>query len=580
MIVMLPTMYHDEIIYSWMSRHVHLTGIVSSRAVNEKFFGQKYMRHFIYYTSNLDRFASRLNPDLSITTDYLIENHSLVPLCKPFMEPEEYNKFKQQLSNGRAKDVSNKLGIDPKSKSSNQIIKYCPSCFLEDRRNDIDFYLRVLHQAPHNLFCNKHKIPLNVYRIPITFRNTHFFNFIDIIKLSKEDNEQTIKHYDKYYRLSKDIESVFHGELEEFDITMIRKKYQDMMKDKGYGLKKTYNRRKLYRDFVEYHGEAWLKDINALIDTDNTFNWISCIYLDKSSKIVDPVKHILFIQFLFGDINSFKNYNYEFEPFGKGPWLCLNPTVKHYNKRVVTELKIRPSIFDRKLMGEFHCECGFIYLRDLPGSTIADEFKYKTVVEYGPVWYKTLKKEILSGKSISSIARIMNVSSNTIVKYADIMGLKEILGSNMKLREKTKREQHGDKLLLERKSIFEKYIHENPGITRNKLRLQFSKEYSYILRKDKKWIELKIPQVNRGKKSSSYWKKLDEELCTKIQSAVERILAYEVPTRITLASIGRELNYLGLNNPSPKMNLNKTIIEANKYTETISEFQVRKKATD
>lgn len=580
MIEMLPTMYQDEIIYSWMSRHVHLTRPLSSRDVNNKLFGKKYMRHFIYYSSNLDSFISRLNPELSITSDYLIENHTLVPLCKPFIDPDEYSKLKDQISKGKTKDISNRLGINPKSKNNNQIIKYCPLCVQEDKENDRDSYLKVLHQAPHNLFCVKHSTPLNTYKVPITFRNTHFFNFIDIINPIPEENEQIAKYYDKYHSLSIDIELIFNGELEDCSIGMIKKKYQDRMKEKGYGSKGSYNRGTLYKDFVEYHGEKWLGEIEALVDTDNKFNWINCIYLDKSRKIIDPIKHILFIQFLFGDIISFKNYSYEFEPFGKGPWLCLNPTAKHYNKRVVTELKIRPSLFDRKLMGEFQCECGFVYLRDLPGNTIVDESKYKTVVEYGSVWYKTLKKEILSGKSISAIARAMNVSNNTIVRYADILGLRETLGSNMKLREKSKRVYDGDKLLLERKSIFEKYINDNPGITRYKLHIQFPKEYDYILRKDKKWIESKIPEVNSGKKTSLYWNKLDEELSTGVKGAVERILAYEVPTRISLASIGRELNYLGLNNPSPKKNLQKTINEANKYTETISEFQVRKKATD
>lgn len=76
MIEMLPTMYHDEIIYSWMSRHVHLTRPLSSRDVNNKLFGIEYMRHFIYYSSNLDSFTSRLNSGLSITSDYLIEDQT------------------------------------------------------------------------------------------------------------------------------------------------------------------------------------------------------------------------------------------------------------------------------------------------------------------------------------------------------------------------------------------------------------------------------------------------------------------------------------------------------------------------
>ncbi len=143
MIGMLPTMYPDEIIYSWMSRHVNLYGFKSAESINNNLFDKSIKQHFVYYPTYLDDFVKQIPTELSITADEIIDKHTLIPICKPFMTPEEYEILRNQIRSGPALNISAKLGLKSTSKLKNQIIKFCPICVKEDKSNNKDFWIKI-----------------------------------------------------------------------------------------------------------------------------------------------------------------------------------------------------------------------------------------------------------------------------------------------------------------------------------------------------------------------------------------------------------------------------------------------------
>ena len=56
----------------------------------------------------------------------------------------------------------------------------------------------------------------------------------------------------------------------------------------------------------------------------------------------------------------------EYEPFGQGPWLCLNPIAEHYQQAVIYEMDVHIQPRTKLPVGTFRCSCGYIYTRKGP----------------------------------------------------------------------------------------------------------------------------------------------------------------------------------------------------------------------
>lgn len=68
------------------------------------------------------------------------------------------------------------------------------------------------------------------------------------------------------------------------------------------------NNKKLHSDFIDYYSPAFLNFLKSDVDSSNERSWLVTI-TRKNIISVHPIRSILFINFLFGDIDAFLNYN-------------------------------------------------------------------------------------------------------------------------------------------------------------------------------------------------------------------------------------------------------------------------------
>jgi len=105
------------------------------------------------------------------------------------------------------------------------------------------------------MVCTKHEIPLNVYKIPITFKNYYFVDLDDVLRGIDKDNLVKISKYNRYLELSESIEKVYNGALDDFDLDEVKKLYNIRLMEKGYYRKDVVSRKRLLDDFVGYYSE-------------------------------------------------------------------------------------------------------------------------------------------------------------------------------------------------------------------------------------------------------------------------------------------------------------------------------------
>ena len=105
----------------------------------------------------------------------------------------------------------------------------------------------------------------------------------------------------------------------------------------------------------------------------------------------------------------------EYEPFGQGPWLCLNPIAEHYQQAVIYEMDVHIQPRTKLPVGTFRCSCGYIYTRKGPDKSEKDKYRKTRVKDYGELWEKTLMQLLIKKKKpISQTAKILGANPKTI----------------------------------------------------------------------------------------------------------------------------------------------------------------------
>jgi hypothetical protein len=148
--------------------------------------------------------------------------------------------------------------------------------------------------------------------------------------------------------------------------------------------------RRLRQEFLSFYGNEFLEALGRDVSYKNK-NLFNILRLDL--EVFDPVMHLLMIRFLSDSPSTFFARKSKYKPFGKGPWLCLNPACEHYLHFVVTKLEMLLNsdidstysyITDPR--GTFECDCGFKYSKSGVNLTEDDKFRFERIVTFGQLW--------------------------------------------------------------------------------------------------------------------------------------------------------------------------------------------------
>ncbi len=97
--------------------------------------------------------------------------------------------------------------------------------------------------------------------------------------------------------------------------------------------------------------------------------------------------HILLINFLCEDIKEFfKGVTNSYNPFGHGPWPCLNIACSNYKKDIIKDVVVTDDYKTRIPVGTVRCNCGCVYSRKGPDKSVDDRYKIGRIKEFGDVW--------------------------------------------------------------------------------------------------------------------------------------------------------------------------------------------------
>ena len=534
MIGYFPSLYQDELLYSWFARYHEHTGNISPKRTLKDLFNSTRIVAVLDIPSNLNMVYGSLRHFNIPEVESLIKDHTLFKYYTFFQSDEKREKvFNYMKYGGKPGSSHLLLGINTSLISGWKYIRYCPICSMEDIMKYGEPYWRVTHQLPKSFYCIKHHQLLIDSKIEV--RNKHRHQYLPA-NLNVDINQKIKTPYSTNTNQHLKVISLESNKLIELDsldsALNMQEVYKYLLQINGYA---NYfgkiNQEKLAEQFVRFYGDELLELLNLTVDKENPSCWLKAI-TRKHRKSFHPIQHILLLNFFEVSVEELKDIvGKKYNPFGEAPYYCLNPAADHYQERIIKQIIITNCTDTRNPVGTFKCTCGFIYSRRGPDLAIEDQFKIGRIKDFGFIWFQKLNRLInLERKTYKEAAKELHCDIATVIKYAKQKLSDEVddISINIKASITDLKEKEWIEL-----------INAHPTLTITSIRKLNPALYSWHYRNNKGFLENNKPKSKTKViiNNRVNWDKRDEETLNQVIEVLEVLYRKEKPVFVNKNSV-------------------------------------------
>ncbi|MBB5335734.1 transcriptional regulator with XRE-family HTH domain [Pectinatus brassicae] len=538
-------------------------------------FGKKTIIPTFEMGNYLQFFCNELGN--SYTPKSLIQQHTIFPFYAPFLPQYRQVDIRKAITLGNGQGVYNKLGIIAGSICVKKAIYYCPMCASTEIATVGEPYIHREHQLQGVVVCPHHSCDLKAYDI-----TTNDCSRIEYVRLEENriDLSSTYCYKKKFngllWRIAKAAYYLLTHHFSNIEKKNVLARYKNLLYQKDLLTNGMRVRQANLHDFVVGHyGKPLLMFLESNIDRHNEYNWLRIVTRDIK-RTVHPLRHILLILLLSGNMdNFFRGMSTSYNPFGAGPWPCLNQAAEHYQQAMIEQVIITADSKTRRPVGTFTCKCGYCYSRTGPDQSEKDRYRKGRIKVFGAVWERKLR-ELLQKNDLSyrKMARILGCDVKTVQKFEASM------------KNETMKEGHTPLDILQKqatqyhksyKQRFQQIMREQPELSRTEIRKICPKEYMFLYRHDQAWLMKILPIAKAPSGNNGYidWQQRDLEILVQLQRAYSILLQKNKIIRICKSSLGKQIAELSiLNKKKDKLPLSQAFIA--RVTETTQQFQIRR----
>lgn len=568
--------YPDELLYSSCARYHYYIGNRDYKDTLEELFGRRSIVPNLYMGSYLNYLSMQLGSRYN--SEDFIWKHTIFPYYTPFLPVDRKKELIEEMKLGKGEALYTKLGVVAGSICKKEGIFYCYECAVQDIQEYGEPYIHREHQLQGVMVCPHHGGFLQVYEV-----NQRYTSRLEFIRLDEKRLSNKVEHYpmihlqELLYKIAILAYKLLHSDIKDIDKEKILKGYKTLLAKKGLTTVNDIVRQQdLHKEFINFYGKELLEALESNLDEADEYNWLR-VATRNIKRTVHPIRHLLLINFLVHDIEDFlKELRQDYNPFGTGPWPCLNKVAKHYKREVISTVDITSDYKTRLPVGTFECECGFIYSRKGPDKTAEDRYKIGRIKEFGHEWDKRLKEILRKPCSLRETARKMFCDPKTILRKDIELKIYAFNSINYESEQSKRNIENNDKLQAYKRIVVDT-VKANNNLTRTEIRALIKKEYAYLYRNDRQWLLEHLPDNIKSKGSSIRidWEKRDREFLELIQQKYKEILDKEEPVRITKSLIGKELGISAVLEKKFE-SLPYTNSFLNQITESTQDFQLRR----
>jgi hypothetical protein len=592
MIRCFPDPYPDELFYSICARFGERMRYSAEYTVVLELFRNKRVKPVVDLPSHLDKLVRNLPQENGYTSDYFIDNHTLLPYYGAFLSPYRLEELRNNMRGDDGPSVHMRAGVVGSLVPLPALLRFCPLCVDEDRKKRGECYWHRVHQAPGVEVCATHKVFLQNSQAHV--RNIKpFGHFVSaesaVWPAQVRQLDLANQHHQILLNIANDTAWLLNRGSASYDPQLLREQYKALLFERGLtGYRGIVNVDMLTQAFNAYYSIELLSLLSCRLNDFRDSSWLARI-TQKSPHVQHPLHHILLIHFLGCTVRDFFSLSPPAKPhpFGEGPWPCLNRVCTHYKQPHIKECNIiYPKNKGGRPAGLFSCSCcGFVYYRTGPDSSIDDRFRYTKVESFGPFWETEMQKLWeCSTISIRAIARQLGVCPNTIKICIARLGLSLTRGRNKHIKAVVPCHSRASRISKsERAKIYKAEwltaLEANPGASLKILQSKREKVYSWLSRHESEWLEIHKPKPGKAikrQRSHVNWGERDVQYLKAVQDSVSRLKnSPGYPIRLTISAISRDTGLL----PSMEDHLDKLPLTAqflNELIETDEMFAIRR----
>ena len=266
------------------------------------------------------------------------------------------------------------------------------------------------------------------------------------------------------------------------------------------------------------------------------------------------------------------------QPFGSGPWPCLNVVCDHYSKEIIQDYDLSfTQQKPKRIRGTFTCPiCGFSYSLLERDRRAWDDLHRKTIESYGPMWDNRLRDlGSDSSTSLNEKGRLLGVDSVTVLSQAERLGLSFPPAGSTTAKHPAKPRQRDPRNKYRRQWIAA--IESLPSASLTQLKKVTPVARRWLAENDKEWFDDHKPSPKCTTPHKLDWTKLDKDLAAKICAAGEaRKQNPGYTERITKSRLCKDIrlsaNFLSKDNLEKLHMVDQTLKD---YVESQEQFAVR-----
>lgn len=586
MLSFFPTPYPDELLYSILARYHIRSGNTGPKLTLGELFGSNDAISTVDLPYNLAALAENLSSISQLTIEELLQNHTLYPFYAPFLPPERANEVVEAMKSESGCGIHGRVGVRPSSIKTPRFFRFCPRCIKHGQYAYGELYWHRIHQVPGVLVCPQHGELLQHSSIPVRGLNRQEYAAAAIKNCVFQESQTRFgaKALETFQKLGQDVSILLTNKFSVPSLNWLRQQYLSLLIAQGLASATgRVNQRDLLGQFLYFYGRDVLEALDSAIDPESDHIWLTNI-VRKHRKAFHPIRHLLMIGFLGISVEGFFGRDRSYQPFGPGPWLCLNAAAEHYLKPVVTTLDISLCCDTKKPVGTFSCTCGFSYCRTGPDANQEDAYRIGKIKAVGSVWEQTLTTLVETEQlGLRATARQLKVDPRTVNRYVDLLQLKptwrkhEDAFPSSPIHISPRPIETWDDLKRQHQDVWKSLQLRHIGASKTQLRQMAPKTYIWLYRNARDWLHQNSPSLQKPVATDNRvnWQKRDQHIQSQAQAAVEGLLALPKPVRITVSKIGKMIGHLSLVEQCLNQ-MPQTKSYLNSVAETVEAFQVRR----
>lgn len=385
MLTLLPNAYPDELFFSIVARHIRRCGSASVSQILRDIIPSSKAINFLFAPREISSGVIIGTAEANI--DYVSRLHSLDPLYSRWAKAGAPQPHRFASADAFYR------------KGARGFRAFCQSCAKSDKQTFGETYWRRLHQAPGIDECLIHGEPLCLGE-PV---NSHNFRVFSLPDASKRSVISVICPSSVTPLLVGHYTSILISGWPQKCKTERYTLYRSRLSEAGY-LKDAWHidYDRLHRDMYGLFGRAFFAGNSIDYEPRNPNNWVRTLITANNSRTSSPLQHAVISAFLESRRAPCRER--------KGITVQCGINAPH-SAPVCLTVRWRTSAGKRRAI--VRCSCGSIY-----SSTRQKDGRYivARLIDSGTALARRVGKEFHNGKSIRSIARLLQIPRNAVCR--------------------------------------------------------------------------------------------------------------------------------------------------------------------